>query len=54
MQLALSRVGAGVVDVEEDHSRDGDAVHDGGRHQKRDQPAAAVSFFVVTEKVQLH
>ena len=50
MKLALAGVVSGVVDVEENDGGDGDAVHQTGRGHQSDEPAFAVSLFVVSAK----
>jgi len=49
VKLALASVLARVVDVEEDHSGDGDAVHEGSGGQQGHEPPTAVRLLVVSE-----
>jgi hypothetical protein len=51
VELALPGVLSRVVDVEEDDAGDGDDVHEAGRRQQGNEPAAAVGLFVVADKV---
>ena len=50
MELALAHMLARVVDVEEDHGRQGHAVHDACRGHQGSQPPAAVGLFIITVK----
>ena len=50
VELALADMLARVVDVEEDHGRQGHAVHHACRGHQGSQPPSAVGLFIITVK----